>query len=587
MPRIGKPGRWFFPIILVVVSVLGSFWAGSRLFPSPGAKGRAAYQRGDWPGAFAWARARLEKNRDDPDALRLLARASARLGRDDSARALFQRVGEKNYQAEDFYLLGQLIVRGGKPELAKECWRMAHNRDPNHPETLQQMARMALDQGEVFAAERLARQLAAQPGWAGPAALIRATALTERNDPVAAAALFRQALDNDPAPETRKALVRALLRARKPDEARRVLLGGSSDAESAWLLSRACLQQGDVAGAKAALARAGTYRAEHAVEPEPAPYVGPDRCAECHRANHRAEQSSRHAHTFARGADLTDLSLPDRPLPDAGDPAVTHVLSRAGDEIRLETRVGNDVYRAVVEYAFGSGDRGLTLVGRDESETARELRLSRYGEIDRWSETTGQALRPGRPADFLGRPLSADDLRGCFECHTTQPDAAQSRTGPEPAARGIGCEQCHGPGGHHLAAVEAKLDDLAIARAHHGKAGEVVTICARCHSPRGVDVKRDDPASARFQTVSLTWSRCYTESAGVLDCLTCHNPHRDAATTPAHYEARCLSCHAAATPGKTPCPVNPTRQCLSCHMPVVRDASPHTTFTDHYIRIIK
>ena len=131
--------------------------------------------------------------------------------------------------------------------------------------------------------------------------------------------------------------------------------------------------------------------------------------------------------------------------------------------------MGNDVYRAVVDYAFGSGDRGLTLVGRDESGTARELRLSRYGEIDRWSETTGQALRPGRPADFLGRPLSPDDLRGCFECHTTQPDAAQLRTGPEPAVRGIGCEQCHGPGGHHLAAVEARLDDLAIARRTTGK----------------------------------------------------------------------------------------------------------------------
>ena len=104
------------------------------------------------------------------------------------------------------------------------------------------------------------------------------------------------------------------------------------------------------------------------------------------------------------------------------------------------------------------------------------------------------------------------------------------RQAPRPADHSIGCEKCHGPGGNHLLAVAARFPDLAIARPSLASGARVVKICAQCHSPRAKAVEPDDPTSVRFQGTTLTWSRCYTESKERLDCVTCHDPHRNVVT---------------------------------------------------------
>ena len=76
---------------------------------------------------------------------------------------------------------------------------------------------------------------------------------------------------------THKLLARTLMQAGRPADARRTLLTvleAGADPEASWLLSRACLQEGDMSAAAVHLAQSGTYRALHPLEAEPSPYVG-------------------------------------------------------------------------------------------------------------------------------------------------------------------------------------------------------------------------------------------------------------------------------------------------------------------------
>src|SRR5262249_2104928 len=129
------------------------------------------------------------------------------------------------------------------------------------------------------------------------------------DDPAGTAEALRHALRLDPTlagtPDlvttARKLLARSLLQVGRPAEARDELspvLARGRDPEASWLLSRALLRQGDVPGASAALARSEGYGDLDPTRPEPAPFVGSARCAECHPSQHRDQQSSRHAQTF-------------------------------------------------------------------------------------------------------------------------------------------------------------------------------------------------------------------------------------------------------------------------------------------------
>ena len=160
----------------------------------------------------------------------------------------------------------------------------------------------------------------------------------------------------------------------------------------------------------------------------------------------------------------------------------------------------------------------MTLVGRDEAGRSREFRLSRYADGAGWDVTTGHPRQPPPGEGHLGRLLTDDDVRNCLLCHTTAARPAGGRAGPEAADRGIGCESCHGPGGNHLQAVASHVLLPAIARPRLATAAQVVALCGRCHGPLGKTVTAADPFAVRFPAVGLTWSRCYTESGGALDC---------------------------------------------------------------------
>ena len=271
--------------------------------------------------------------------------------------------------------------------------------------------------------------------------------------------------------------------------------------------------------------------------------------------------------------------------------------------VRFETTFKDRVLRAVVDYAFGSPDRYVSLVGRDDEGRPYILRLSRYdtGRDAGWVRTTGHTADAGGGQDFLGKPLDPlDGPQKCLFCHTTNPRAVLIETGPESNDRAIGCERCHGPGSLHEKAVAAKFRDLAIVRPSEASGEGRIRLCGQCHSlHQELTLPRTDPFWIRFQGTTLPWSRCYTESRGSFDCMTCHDPHHDTDRSEAHYVSRCLDCHAAGAKDVAPrvgeaegspvrgsvCPVNAKSGCVGCHMPPFRSGPLHATFTDHFIRV--
>lgn len=376
------------------------------------------------------------------------------------------------------------------------------------------------------------------------------------------------------------------------------------DAEAHWLISRAALQRLDRPTAEAALAEARSLGfVDDPMRTEPAPHVGSARCVSCHAEIGHDQRSSHHALTFADRSELGQLPLPDGPIADPEVPAVRHSFRREGDQILVETEVEGERFAMVLSHLMGSGHHGTTPVGIDPLGNVVELRLSYYAGGVGWDLTTGHAPRPGLPSEFLGRTLPAHEQESCLSCHTTRVEPADAPARLTVVEGGIGCERCHGPGGNHVAAVAAGFSEPAIARPRLASADQVIYLCGDCHrsSDTGPLEASSSPLLVRFQATTFVRSACYTRSPApaAFDCVSCHNPHRDVETDPAHYETVCLSCHSGGRPADPPaesagpipsvartlCPIEPTGGCVSCHMPPRESSMRNTTFTDHHIRV--
>jgi tetratricopeptide (TPR) repeat protein len=605
-------------MVLGGVAIGVVWWAKSHHRAGSLGQGHAAYDQGDWAAAERIARGLLRNNRDDPDALRMLSRALFRQLRDQPATAISEKLARDRMTAEDYLLLGQSCVRSQNVDLAIKLWQKAARLDPEHVETRVALEQVFFRLDRLSEAKQEADFLLTMPGREALAELMRGQICVLQSDPAGASEALVRALDHptqwlsmvDPA-RVGKQAARCLLQTGQAARARERLLesaAGARDPETCWLLTRCDLQQ-SIPSEPSILPQSLSYRKSHPLEPEPAPYVGEARCAGCHAEIFQDQHQSRHARTFFRNDRLPPVPFPQQPLPDPSNPRVVHAFQKSADGVEVRTRIDGQVYRTIVDYAFGSGDRGLTLVGHDHNFRSLECRLSFYPDPVGWDVTSGQSLAPDQPlAAYPGRPLSVDQVRNCMECHVTNPRSILTGTGPESSDRAIGCESCHGPGRHHVKVVTSNDfasyhdTDLAIARPGLASGAAIIGLCAQCHSPRrnGIALDAESPDAIRFQGTTLTRSRCYIESAMKLNCLTCHNPHRDAETTLLWYESRCLQCHSLAdatvkhadgtssgSEGGRPksCPVQPARGCIACHMPKRETRIAHTPFTDHFIRV--
>ncbi len=224
--------------------------------------GRRAYDRGDWVAAARAAREVLRASQDDPAALRLLARSSVQLGRDDSALEIYtRRLEAKSIQAEDYLLLGVALKRRGRDDGAMWAWNKALESEPIPAQTLDELAKFLYVEAvetenpenmrphPLDAAARAAERLRRQPGWESRGDMMLGIVRGDSLDLNGAALAFRRLLDRDPKVaeshaepvKLRKLFARTFLRVGRPAEARphlQSILARGPDPEASWLLSR-------------------------------------------------------------------------------------------------------------------------------------------------------------------------------------------------------------------------------------------------------------------------------------------------------------------------------------------------------------
>ena len=357
-------------------------------------------------------------------------------------------------------------------------------------------------------------------------------------------------------------------------------------------------------------------------------YVGSAACADCHVqiARSFAQASMGHSLVAITPKFLSTLALPA----SYTDPNTHHSYSVYAQDGKLwqseseASASGTEVFRSTheIRWIIGTGENGfgglLTRGGY-----LFQAPLSWYTQAGQWR------LSPGyEHADYgFNRILQP----GCIYCHSGRPQPIAGFDGkyaePPFSHLSIGCENCHGPGSTHLAAMD-------LGRKRSGRDATIVNparltrelsddICMSCHEigdtrvlEQGKTYQDFRPGQPLRQTVaifnvaatrehppdtdhlehyaSMTLSKCYRASltkpeAQQMRCITCHDPHVEPthAEAPTYFNAKCMQCHtqtSCTAPRALRLATTPADNCIGCHMPRRPIAAiSHTSATNHRI----
>jgi hypothetical protein len=333
-------------------------------------------------------------------------------------------------------------------------------------------------------------------------------------------------------------------------------------------------------------------------------------CAGCHRAIYERYSGVAMAHSMSPANQSTPLTGAAVTVFSAKFNRSFQVYRDGADVYQSESATdaaGKTVFRAVykLEFAVGSGVNGYSYAVR-RGNYLFEAPLSYYTRLRKWDLSPGYEF-----ADYgFNRPMVA----GCVVCHSGRPRLARDRNGvyldPPFQELAIGCENCHGPGGAHVASGGARGSIVNPSRLSPRLAEQ---ICMNCH--QGGDARVLQPGKDYADFRPGTWlsdtlailkvvpqrsdedllehhtamqaSKCFSGSGGKLSCFTCHDPHAQPppAEAAAWYRAKCLTCHSE-TSCKAPRQARAEQgnDCTACHMPK-RDVTviSHSALTNHRI----
>jgi tetratricopeptide (TPR) repeat protein len=376
------------------------------------------------------------------------------------------------------------------------------------------------------------------------------------------------------------------------------------------------------------------------------PTDGSRLCAECHAGIFRSYRNTGMARSFFRPQPANTVESYTVGNQFYHDASATHyeMVQRDGKFYQRRYQIGFDgketnVDEKQVDFVMGSGTHARAYLHLSPQGTLVQLPLGWYSEKGGyWAMSPGYDT-PRHPD--AQRPIGYD----CMFCHNAYPQqstakpaskfAPNDRFGQLPRfsanlPEGIDCQRCHGSGARHMALAGAPGANPATLRAAILNPARLSLerqseVCMQCHlQPNSFqptnDFKRyalpwfsyqpDQPLSSfmlwfdapepkaaagnadRFQIAGsayrLRQSACFLQSAGKLQCTTCHNPHdiQHGAEALQSYNQACATCHTTAFRALVAAGRHTQATgCVDCHMPKRRTQDVvHVVMTDHLIQ---
>jgi|KBSMisStandDraft_5_1062788.scaffolds.fasta_scaffold00371_23 hypothetical protein len=324
-------------------------------------------------------------------------------------------------------------------------------------------------------------------------------------------------------------------------------------------------------------------------------FAGSSSCALCHFAKASSFKNAAMSHASVPPSQVRALREHNHLLFSIGD--YSYQLLTGGDRSTLNVSEGPQSISADLKWAFGSGHMGQTYIYQKDGQFY-ESHLSFFVKPQALAVTPGQDRSAPKTLDeALGRLQEPSEIKRCFDCHTTA-STTSDQFDPEHAFWGVTCEACHGPGAKHISAMTSGNANGKQLIFNPGKLDPVssVDFCGACHRTWqdvvGNGLIGAGMLNVRFAPYRLENSRCWTQQDARITCTACHDPHQPLLQEDASYDSRCFACHrqraqakSAKLPGQA-CPVA-IKDCVSCHMPKYQPPTLHSSFTDHWIRIVK
>jgi len=327
--------------------------------------------------------------------------------------------------------------------------------------------------------------------------------------------------------------------------------------------------------------------AEHAEN-----YAGAQACASCHPAKARNQGESEMGLSVLRPAD--DTVLIAHPAMSFVRGNYTYSLSKQGDKVIFTATDGKDTITEPVFAAVGSGNvfQAYLIQHNGQWHRAPVDYFAAQGKLG--ADPDASKEMPAGLDSALGASLNADNVRGCFQCHSPV-NVIGGNLDVTSQTPGIRCETCHGPGAKHVAqARRGKPHDAEMFNPAHSTPQAQAEFCNSCHVS-AANMKKQNPPGTRSVTsedLRLQTSRCWNAADKRIGCVACHDSHAPMEQSTAAYDSKCLACHTvrggaaqADHPGKS-CP-KATSDCAGCHMPKVVVPNTSILYADHRIRIAR